>query len=132
MDFEIQYKPGALNTAADALSRQMCYSVLSVVQSDLWDQIIRFRARPETDETFSGDTARPISYSHPGYSIQGGKLFPKENLVLPSHSTYIQPYWLNLLSSWKSLKVLDRFQEDCWSGLLERNEEGYLVVYCCL
>ena len=39
LDFEIRFRPRLENKVADALSRHMMYSTVSVVHSDLWETI---------------------------------------------------------------------------------------------
>lgn len=87
-DFEIQYKPGSSNIVANSLSRQMMFSVLSVVQlGDMkqWEKDVTKNGKLSTvtqDLTLD-------STSHPGYQLQRGRLFYNGKLVIPRQSSRI-------------------------------------------
>ena len=89
--FEIQYKPGSLNSAADALSRKeekllltsMC--VVGGVDMSIFDEEVRKDGHLTTilQEVMIG------SPKYPGFSVKGGHLLFKGSLVLPKTSSLI-------------------------------------------
>ena len=92
-NFEIQYRPGLENKTANALSRQMMYKAISVVQTSMWDTI---------DSEVQAD-ASLLQVIHslqkgkgdfPGFSLHQGRLFYQDRVVLPRTSSHI-PILLN-------------------------------------
>lgn len=85
LDFEVKYKPGSENRAADALSRRMQYTAISVVQ---FSELEEWEEEVQADAKLRGiiqDLLRN-SASHPGYTSQDRKLLYKGKLVLPRNS----------------------------------------------
>ncbi|WVZ23326.1 hypothetical protein V8G54_001870 [Vigna mungo] len=87
-DFEIRYKPGCENRAADALSRKLQYSALSTVQFNEWDGL--------EDEIQANARLRGIIQdllkqqdSHPGFQLIKGRLYYKRRMVIPKNSSKI-------------------------------------------
>ncbi|WVY93416.1 hypothetical protein V8G54_032504 [Vigna mungo] len=87
-DFEIRYKPGCENRAADALSRKLQYSALSTVQFNEWDGL--------EDEIQANARLRGIIQdllkqqdSHLGFQIIKGRLYYKGRMVIPKNSSKI-------------------------------------------
>lgn len=84
LDFEIVYKPGSDNRAADALSRRMTYSTISMVQfSDLaeWEEEVQAEGKLRG---LMQDLLQH-SYAHPGYAFRDRKLWYKGKLVQASY-----------------------------------------------
>ncbi|KAD5507781.1 hypothetical protein E3N88_15484 [Mikania micrantha] len=91
-DFEIQYKSGRSNRAADALLRQAEYGDFShICSGPIWVQgaqlIEEARLDPEIQKIMKGCSQDPSK--HPGYVIKKGVLFYKDRLVIPSTSKHI-------------------------------------------
>ena len=88
MDFEIQYRPGLENKAADALSWQMMYQAISVVQANLWATIA---AEIEEDSHLQQiiKALQQGSEDYPGYSLEKGRLFYPGQVVIPKDSSQI-------------------------------------------
>ena len=90
-DFEIQYKPGKTNNAADALSRmpeEISLAALSVAIildfSELQEQV--------ADDPFLSNIKQCVQKDpnlYPAYSLVGGHLRYNGKLILPSASPYI-------------------------------------------
>jgi len=84
-DFEIIYKPGSDNRAADALSRRMTYAAISMIHFpgyEEWEaEVMHDNKLQEIIHDLIADGA-----SHPNYSFQNRKLFYKGKLVLPWNS----------------------------------------------
>ena len=88
MDFEIQFRPGLENKAADALSRQMMYQAISVVRSSIWDTIdAETAADPQLKQIILA--LQQGSEAFPGFSLQKGRLFYQGRAVLPKDSSQI-------------------------------------------
>ena len=90
-DFEIQYKPGQLNRATDALSRKPgrveCASLMAPQWRD-WDKL---KSEVGTDEFFSRivqDLSQGTA-AHSGFTLQQGLLFFKGLLFIPRSSYFI-------------------------------------------
>jgi phosphoribosylformylglycinamidine (FGAM) synthase PurS component len=87
-DFEVKYKPGKENSAADALSRQMQYATIAMVQCEAWEGLEEELQEDEKLKKLIQDLlTNPVS--HPGYQIKGGKLFHEGRLVIPKQSPRI-------------------------------------------
>ncbi|KHN35640.1 hypothetical protein glysoja_019389, partial [Glycine soja] len=90
-DFEVKYKPGKENNAADALSRQMTYATITTVQCEVWegleDEVQNDEKLKVLVQALVGD---PLS--HPGYQLKGGRLYHEGRVVIPKNSPRIA--WL--------------------------------------
>ncbi|KAD2805797.1 hypothetical protein E3N88_39174 [Mikania micrantha] len=91
-DFEIHYKSGRMNRAADALSRQAEYGQVNTLCSGpVWVQgaqlIEEAQGDPHIQEVMQGCLTDPSK--HPGYTVKKGVLFFKDRLVIPSSSQHI-------------------------------------------
>ncbi|KAD3641652.1 hypothetical protein E3N88_30876 [Mikania micrantha] len=91
-DFEILYKPGCSNRAADALSRQAEAGQLAMLESGpVWIQgaklVAEAQADPNIQQFMQKYSADPSKYK--GYSIKQGVLFFKSRLVIATNSKYI-------------------------------------------
>jgi hypothetical protein len=87
-DFEIIYKPGHENRAADALSRRMTYAAISMIHFadyEEWEaEVMHDKKLQAIIHDLIADSA-----SHPNYSFKNRKLFYKGKLVLPRNSSKI-------------------------------------------
>jgi hypothetical protein len=90
-DFEIKYKPGKENNAADALSRQMQYHTITTIQCEAWEGL---EEEVQADEKLKAMVQALIGdpMSHPGYQLKGGRLFHEGRVVIPKQSPRIA--WL--------------------------------------
>ncbi|XP_031505831.1 uncharacterized protein LOC116268232 [Nymphaea colorata] len=89
-DFEIEYKRGADNTAADSLSRlSEQLMTLSVLETDLWDRI---RAAQQEDDSLRllASSLQQNPGSIPLYSHERGLLRRKGTVVIPKGSPLIR------------------------------------------
>ena len=87
-DFKIQYRPGLENKAVDALSRQMMYKAISIAQASMWDTI-DFEVQADTTLMQVVQGLQQGTGSFPRFSLQQGRLFYQERVVLPRNSTQI-------------------------------------------
>ena len=85
-DFEIKYKLGCENRAADSLSRKMIFAAISLVHfsdlDDWWEEI----QADDKLRTVTRDLLMNLN-AHLGYQLQGNKLLYKGRLVLLKNST---------------------------------------------
>jgi agmatine/peptidylarginine deiminase len=81
-DFEVKYKPGKDNSAADALSRQMNYASITTVQCEVWEGL---EEEVQNDEKLKEIVQALISdpLSHQEYQLKGGRLFHEGRIVIP-------------------------------------------------
>ncbi|KAI5416307.1 hypothetical protein KIW84_041381 [Lathyrus oleraceus] len=109
-DFEVKYKPGKENSAADSLSRQMQYSHITTVQSEAWNGL---EEEVQQDEKLKGIVqallADPLSQK--GFQLKGGRLYYEGRIVVPKGSPRI---------SW----ILNEFHDTAVGG-----HSGYLRTY---
>ncbi|CAJ2638342.1 unnamed protein product [Trifolium pratense] len=109
-DFEVKYKPGKENSVADALSRQMQYSTISMVQCEAWEGLEEEIQKDDKLKTLVQDLiSDPLS--HPGYQLRGGKLFHEGRVAIPKNSPRI---------AW----ILHEFHDTSTGG-----HSGYLRTY---
>jgi hypothetical protein len=87
-DFEVKYKPGKDNSAADALSRQMQYSTITMVQCEVWEGL---EEEIQNDEKLKAIVQALIGdpLSHSGYQLRGGRLFHEGRVAIPKNSPRI-------------------------------------------
>ncbi|KAD7116687.1 hypothetical protein E3N88_03955 [Mikania micrantha] len=91
-DFEILYKPGRSNRAADALSRQAEGGQCATLESGpVWIQgaklVAEAQADPGIQQLMQKYSTDPSKYR--GYSLKQGVLFFKNRLVIANNSKYI-------------------------------------------
>ncbi|KAF5778414.1 putative nucleotidyltransferase, Ribonuclease H [Helianthus annuus] len=86
-DFDILYRPGKLNTAADALSRVFSSQMLALSSQDssfLVDLQGKIQADPTLHQLYSEVLRVPSQF--PDYQIQNGLLLFRGRLVIPTDS----------------------------------------------
>ena len=87
-DFEIKYKVGKDNRAANALSRKLYYSAISAVSFQDWEGLEQEvqkddKLRQILQELIQGNQVQQ------GYELKGGRLYYKGRLVIPKGSPRI-------------------------------------------
>lgn len=87
-DFDIVYKPGCENKAADALSRRMTYSAISMIKfsDEGWESEVL--ADPKLKKIMQELVVN--GSAHPGYSLQDKKLWYKGKLIISKTSPRVQ------------------------------------------
>ena len=87
-DFEVKYKPGQQNTAADALSRRLHLTAISTVQFFEWDGVEEeILADEKLKKVMQEVLVQPDK--HPGFELKQGKLWYKGRLLLSKASARI-------------------------------------------
>ncbi|KAJ0764722.1 putative nucleotidyltransferase, Ribonuclease H [Helianthus annuus] len=92
-DFDIEYKPGRENRAADALSRRAdSEELFHIVSAPVWAQgaqlISEAQADPEVQLLLQKCQSTPATC--PGYSVKNGVLYYKNRLVISRNSKFLQ------------------------------------------
>lgn len=90
-DFDIHYKPGLENKAADALSRKSPAVELFAVSVPVSIQLEEIGSEVERDEELSQllQELRRDPSTHPDYSIVQGRLLRQGKLVVPKTSSLV-------------------------------------------
>ncbi|MCH80066.1 hypothetical protein A2U01_0000828 [Trifolium medium] len=87
-DFEVKYKPGKENSAADALSRQMQYNSITTFQCEFWEGLEEEILQDEKLKIIVQELIHnPISQQ--GYQLKEGRLFHEGRVVIPRNSPRI-------------------------------------------
>lgn len=90
-NFDIQYRPGASNRMADALSRienQLECNTISMGFWKFWDQLKEEMGWDDFIQKVKVDLEQDAE-SHKGYSTYQGNLLFKGQLVIPSSTTFL-------------------------------------------
>ena len=74
LDFEIQYKPGRDNSAADALSRRITFATMTVLKCHDLETWVDEVNKDDRLSSIIRDLLVNFN-SHPGYHLQGDRLF---------------------------------------------------------
>lgn len=100
-DFEIVYKPGLENKAADALSRQVTPRELFAVSMTTALQLEEIACEVDKDPALQQlrSEVQTDATKHPDYSVVHGRLLRKGKLVLPKTSSLIGGSWLNITTA---------------------------------
>ena len=124
-DFEIQYRPGLENKAADALSRCVLPSTLSSLILSTMLVIAAITQQVHQDphlNKLKQDLAHDPS-SHPHFPLEQGRLLYKGKLVLPKDSTFIplllkEFHNISVVGHSRILRTYKRIIADVyWSGM---------------
>lgn len=109
-DFEIKYKPGKENNAADALSRQIQCMMLTTVHCPTWDGLDE---EVQQDPKLKGIIQNLLGGEtiHMGYQLKKGRLYYHDRIVLPRNSSRI-------------LSILNEFHDSALGG-----HSGYFRTY---
>ncbi|KAI5408711.1 hypothetical protein KIW84_054516 [Lathyrus oleraceus] len=87
-DFEVKYKPGKENSAADSLSRHMQYAHITTIQCEAWEgleeEIRKDDKLRSIVQTLISDPA-----SQKGFQLKGGRLYHEGRVVIPRNSPRI-------------------------------------------
>jgi len=132
-DFDILYKPGIDNKAADGLSRMvqpmgsfyavwlMAFTVPTVLQlQDIYDEIDNSSTMQDLIKSCQADKT-----GKPSYTVRDGRLWWKNRLVLPKDSKFLplilEEYHSGLLGGHsRFLKTMKRIQQSFyWEGLVK-------------
>ncbi|PNX76538.1 hypothetical protein L195_g032490, partial [Trifolium pratense] len=90
-DFEVKYKPGKENSVADALSRQMQYQAVTMIQCEAWEGLeSEIQDDDKLKKVVQDLIGEPLS--HQGYQLKGGRLYHEGRIVIPKNSPRIA--WL--------------------------------------
>lgn len=89
-DFEVEYKPGKLNKAADALSRrnteQATLMAVTMVQGQLLEDLRRdYHHSSEGQAVY----AKAVQGAHPNWTIHDGLVYYKSKIYVRPGSDYI-------------------------------------------
>ena len=87
-DFEIRYKAGKENRAADALSRKAYYNAISAVTFQDWEGLEQEVQQDDKLRSLMQNLIQGIP-SQQGFEIKGGRLYYKGRLVIPKGSSRI-------------------------------------------
>ncbi|KAJ9542106.1 hypothetical protein OSB04_028612 [Centaurea solstitialis] len=91
-DFEIQYKPGAANRVADALSREFSVGKEFGAMVSSWNIAMEDLEKEITADSFIQRLKQDIEVEakeHVGYTVTQGRLMYKDRLVIPHNSSFI-------------------------------------------
>ncbi|CAI8585414.1 unnamed protein product [Vicia faba] len=91
-DFEVKYKPGNENRAADSLSRQMQHNQISTIQCEAWEGL---EEEVHVDEKLRVIVQSLVSdpHSQKGFQLKGGRLYHEGRIVIPKQSSRIS--WIS-------------------------------------
>ncbi|KAI5387964.1 hypothetical protein KIW84_073887 [Lathyrus oleraceus] len=87
-DFEVKYKPGKENNAADSLSRQMQYVHITTVQCEAWEGL---EEEVQGDEKLKAIVQALLAdpSSQTDFQLKGGRLCHEGRIVVPKQSPRI-------------------------------------------
>lgn len=91
-DFEIQYKPGSANNAADALSRATPVEAELQSLKSSWSVPMNELEAKLANDSFIQQIISDITAgerAHAGYSSENGKLWYKGRMVIPQKSKFV-------------------------------------------
>ncbi|KAL6578234.1 hypothetical protein OROMI_010562 [Orobanche minor] len=91
-NFDINYKPGSENRAADALSRRDIDGELSLaISTPIWVQGAQLLDEIKNNTELQNQKAEVESdpAKHPGFYVRSGVLYYKDRLVIPKDSKFI-------------------------------------------
>jgi len=83
--FEIWFKPGTENSAADASSRKMQFAAVNKVHMEEWEEL---EDEVDQDANLKRKIQDLLAHKdvHKGYEVSGGRLYYKNRLVIPKCS----------------------------------------------
>ncbi|PWA91318.1 Ty3/gypsy retrotransposon protein [Artemisia annua] len=135
-DFEIQYRPGRDNSAADALSRRadsVEYKAVSLPSVCQWEELLKdLESDPELEPLRKKIIEEDGSYE--GYTLNEGRLLYRNRLVLPRTSRWIPKLFLEFHSSATgghegTIKTYHRLASELyWPGM--RKDISRMVSEC--
>jgi len=81
-DFEIQYRPGKENKAANTLSRKVLFSAMSILQPNIWEDW-KTKVQKDAKLSFWMQGLQVNSKAHIKYKLKRERLYYQGKLVLP-------------------------------------------------